>query len=183
MTDEKKGGQSALAALTAEVMQGKKTEARKLTPVAGEAGAAELPLPNDVGVFMSNEALHNHAKALRKFAVDAIAIADGIDVMVSGTYLGDSTDDKVVDLDAERKAREAEGDAKAFARDFEAKQKAAQEATFKHPDAEDHLLHPTAAEPPVTDWVCPDHGKPGIGKTSKAGRPYIGCPDCNKFER
>lgn len=182
-------GTSVLASLTAEVMATKtKASGARLTPVEGEKGALPLEmakLPNDVGVFMSNEALHDHAKQLRKFAGDAIAIADGLDGLLS-----ESSETKAkADPNAERKAKEAEGDAKAleratlsqtappeeaqtappetspeaFAAEFAAKAAAAQAATF------------------TTKWRCPTHAKPGVPKVSAKGRDFIGCPDCTQF--
>lgn len=47
-------------------------------------------------------------------------------------------------------------------------------------------LELAAANPaPVVggEWRCPIHDKPGIPKTSQAGREYIGCPDCHAFSR
>lgn len=184
----KEGRTSVLASLTAEVM-GEKTKAaaKTLTPVAGESTfpLERALIPNDTGVFMSNEALHDHAKNLRKFASDAIAIADGLDQLL----VEPSVDEKVVDLDAARKSKEAEGDAKAellkqmkaapievveaiaaeadkFAADYAAKQAAAQAATFSAKGG----------------WHCPVHNKPGVPKVSGKGRDFIGCPDCNQFQ-
>src|SRR4051812_17829855 len=105
-TKQTKDGATVLAKLTADVRSNKETHAKtakQLTPVAGETRPPALP--NDVGVFLSNEALHDHAKTLRKFAADAIAIADGLDEMLAGSYLGDSTGEKPVDLDAARKQK------------------------------------------------------------------------------
>jgi hypothetical protein len=191
-TAAKEGRTSVLASLTAEVM-GEKTKAAKatLTPVAGESTfpLERALIPNDTGTFMSNEGLHDHAKNLRKFASEAIAIADGLDAILQES----SSDEKVVDLDAARKAKEAEGDAKAeaakapkpvepepenngdgdpetsgFAADFAAKQAAAQAATFSAPTGK--------------GWHCPVHNKPGVPKVSGKGRDFIGCPDCNQFQ-
>ena len=176
MTDTK--GASVLASLTAEVMAEKKSEARKLTPVAGEVVPFPLEragIPNDTGIFMSNERMFEHAKQLRQFAADAIAIADGLDAM-----LATSSDPAETPSDpaAEVKSKEAAADAK-FAAKFEAQKAEAQAATFKEPS-------PTveAAGDTGSDWVCPTHDVPGIEKTSpKTGRTFIGCPDCNQFKR
>lgn len=54
-----------------------------------------------------------------------------------------------------------------------------------HGDAEDHLIHPTAAEPPPTGWVCPSHGKAETKTSARRNRQYQGCPEagCGEFER
>jgi hypothetical protein len=170
------GKPSVLASLTASVME-EKTKASKpsLTPVAGEGRALKPQLPNDTGLFMSNERLADHAKELRKFASEAIAIADGLDAM-----LNTEPEVKPVDLDAVRKEKEREADARAalaqptndFEADLAAKAEAAQAAVFK------------PASPKPGEWVCPAHGKAAIEKTSqRTGRTYLGCPDCNLFPR
>lgn len=177
MNAPKDGRTSVLAALTAEVMQDKKAAARKLTPVAGEKGAAPMAqatIPNDVGLFMSNERLHTHSQELRKFAEEAIAIADGLDAMLHES----SSTEKPIDLDAERRAREAEGDAKA------AEREAAAEPTESLAERMERLKAEAQAAtftPPEGAWTCPDHGK-AIDKPRKRGGTYRGCPDCNKFE-
>lgn len=166
------GRTSVLKQLTASVQTAsaeKQAAARKLTPVEGEAA-----LPNDVGVFMSNERLRDHAKELRRFAADALAIADGLDAMGGETTVTEAP----VDLDAVRKEKEREADEKAaepnFNADFKAKQVEAQAKVF-------------AADPAVASvdagWVCPDHGKSALKTSAKTNRQYIGCPDCNQFKR
>lgn len=189
MTAPKEGRTSVLATLTAEVMQDKKDAARKLTPVAGEAGAPVIP--NDTGIFMSNEALHTHAQQLRKFAADAIAISDGLDELVNEP----SETPVVVDLDAARKAKEAEGDARAKAREDEAEaaDEQAVEAEEKTDFAADFAAKAAAAQASVFkpeaaapgEWVCPVHGGPVTDRVSGKGRPYIGCHDltCTQFKR
>lgn len=180
-------GTSVLASLTATVMGEKVAAARpQLTPVAGEAHTPGLP--NDTGLFMSNERLRTHAAELRKFAGEAIAIADGLDAM-SG--LPDTVPETPVSLDAIRKEKEAEADAKAatqFDIEMAAKAAAAQAAVFTGPTVEEDVAavsmpNVPALPPEVDGWVCPLHGK-AITKTSnKSGREYRGCPDCNLFER
>ena len=166
---------SVLASLTAEIV-GEKTTAAKgagLTPLPGEGlplGAARIP--NDTGMFMSNEVLHDHAKQLRKFAADSIAIADGLDAL-----LAESSTEEVVapKVDPRFEGKDPEPEAEAteeptdFAKAFAEKSAAAQAAAFK-------------AEPVEDEWVCPDHGKAGVPKVSAKGRDFIGCPDCNKFK-
>ena len=196
-------GTSVLASLTAEVMATKtKASGAKLTPVVGEKGAPMemAKLPNDTGIFMSNEALHDHAKQLRKFAGDAIAIADGLDGLLS-----ESSETKAkADPNAERKAKEAEGDAKALERataertpDEEAAHIGAilsqtappEEAQTAPPEtspetfAAEFAAKAAAAQAATftTKWRCPTHAKPGVPKVSAKGLDFIGCPDCTQF--
>lgn len=198
------GKPSVLASLTAQVMttsDEKKKAARKLTPVEGET-AAEAPLwPTDLNVpgsgkgFMSHEAMRASAVDLRRHAASLIEIADALDI-----YTGDSTvpGGVVESIDEARKRKEAEGDAKAaeraaakaadpdteaFKADFEAKQKAAQEAVYGKPEA-DQPSEANEAEPERAVWKCPIHDKAGIEKKSpSSGRTFIGCPDCKAFAR
>lgn len=176
-------GTSVLASLTASVMAEKKTEARKLTPVEGEFKAPALP--NDVGIFFSNEQLLDHAKDLRRFAADAIAIADGLDQMVGGSSenpghktIADIEREKQRDKEREADERvaekvEAEDPSVAdFATKFAEKQKQAQEAVFAQ-----------QAEQVDLGWKCPEHGKATVKTSAKTQRQYVGCPDCNQFQR
>ena len=185
--------QNALDLMTAQIMGRKANAAVKLTAVSGEVQATHTQrMPNDVGVFMSNETLHEHAKALRKFAADAIAIADGIDKMLAAD-LDPSTDEKPVDLAAEKKKREREADAAALERaaiqteggdqaEFDQRlaelQADAEKATFKEPDA---IAIGTAEDQgeDIVGWLCPIHDKFEVRK-SRGGREYRGCPDCNE---
>lgn len=184
MTADK--GTSVLANLTAAVMSEKKTEARKLTPVAGEVAPAKPVMPNDVGVFMSNETLAQHRDALRKFAADAVAIAEGIDVMLGEpeavarkTKADEELEQKLAEKEADRKAADAKRD---FNAEFAAQQKAAQAAVFKPTVVPDVTEDVTPAEPDL-GWLCPEHGKAIIKTSAKTQRQFVGCPDCNQFKR
>lgn len=183
-------GTSVLSKLTAEVMAEKKTEVRKLTPVAGEAGTSltSPSLPNDIGVIFSNEQLREAMGALRRYSTMLTDVAEGIAV-----YVGDPVAverQKVRDTALEQKLAEKEADRQAAKRGeaadfnaaFKAKQEEAQAATFEA-DAEGEPDESPALLLPVDyGWVCPDHGK-AANKTSPQGRQYVGCPDCNKFKR
>lgn len=180
MTEVKEARTSVLAKLTSEVMADKKTAARRtLTPVEGET-APRATLPNDVGLFMSNERLHDHAKELRKFAEEAIAIADGLDAMLNEPSVPVVKADPI----AEKQAAERAADSK-FREEFERKQAEAQAAVFGKPEV---VPDPEPeAEDDADDgaWRCPDHGKAGVEKVSPKGRAYVGCPvdGCNHFTR
>lgn len=187
MTEVKEARTSVLAKLTSEVMADKKTAARRtLTPVEGET-APRATLPNDVGLFMSNERLHDHAKELRKFAEEAIAIADGLDAMLNETSV------PVVKADplAEKQAAERAADSK-FREEFERKQAEAQAAVFGRSPGdtsdEPDKGYGGGADPADADdgvWRCPDHGKAGVDRVSPKGRTYTGCPieTCTQFTR
>jgi hypothetical protein len=160
------------------VKEQKAAAAKGLTPTLDERPTVAA-LPNDVGVFMSNEALINHAKELRKFAADAIAIADGLDAMAASALLPASAPvpSEKESKAAAQKAIEAEGDEKAFARDYEAKMKAAQDATFTQPKEEPAKLSDDG-------WTCDEHGSDYTVKTSRSGtRVYRQCNQCKEFER
>lgn len=180
-------GTSVLAALTASVMAEKRAESRKLTPVAGETHVAAISeahlLPNDVGVFMSNERLHDHAKELRRFAANALAIADGIDVMLgSSSSLVEKADPLAEQKERERAADEKHADKEPvdFNAAFKAKQEAAQASVF--PDVVTTIDGSETREV-VPEWTCPVHHKSATKVSAKTNREYIGCPDCNQFKR
>jgi|GEM_PF-3295399 len=164
----------------------------KLTPVGLEASGTKpsLALPQDTGLFMSNEALHVHAQSLRAFSADAIAIAEGIDLMVAAA-VGKSVpvlDPKVVAA-AELKVAEKLSDEKAkgrdFAKDFAKLQAEAEAAVYTSSDAV--AEEPAAPAAPAGDgWVCPTHGADTIKQLrSRKGREYAACQTagCGQFER
>jgi len=177
MTAESKGA-SVLARLASEVMDGKKAEARKLTPVAGEAAPAVLPktqetFPNDFPQEVIEQKVGDLTRIINHLTEARDALAGLVDAPLP---------EKVVDLKAVQKAKEAAAD---FNADFRAKQEAAQAEVYKAAAAEGVI--------PVEDilplvggefgWTCPTHGK-AIEKTSqKTGRTFIGCPECNLFRR
>lgn len=193
---------SVLQDMTKDIMTTKATKASKLTPVAGESGmtvaAVAATLPNDVGVFMSNEALIDHAKALRKFAADAVTIADGLDAMAASNTLPPSApqvDEKAAKA-AAKKAAEQEGDRKAAASgtgpavhdngEFAARlarlQQEAQASVFTA--ADDGAEEPVAAK--TDGWSCPEHGPDFLTTINpRKGDPYLMCdvPDCEQYEK
>lgn len=177
---------SVLTDMRDSIKTQKQLAATGLTPTLDERAS----LPNDAGMLMSNEALINHARELRKFAADAIAIADALDLMASSSTLNPSApapDSKAAKADAQ-KEREQEGDRKAlereaaaaaedggFAADYAAKAKAAQDAAFTRSEEK-------ASE--VEGWVCDEHGADFTVKTSRSGtRTYRQCNQCKEFER
>lgn len=178
-------GSSVLASLTAEVMEAKKSAARKLTPVAGEAGApaapAPTPLPPTPAMFPNDqptEVVAQKAAELTRIIAHLTEARDALLVLVEKPL-----PHEVVDPAAEQKAKEAQGD---FNAKFRAQQEAAQEQVFVEPGgAAVALAEDMGVDEGETanGWTCPTHGK-SIEKTSeKTGRTFIGCPDCNQFAR
>lgn len=162
MTAETDKRTSVLATLTATVMAEKKAAA-KLTPVEGERPVTPVlpptnaPFPND----MPQEVVAQKVGELTRIIGHLTEARDAL-AALTATPVGE-----VVDLDAERKAREKEADARAAEPDFNAAYKAqqveAQAAAF-------------------SGWVCPDHHQVTVKQSRKTGRDYNGCPVCNKFE-
>jgi hypothetical protein len=179
-------GSSVLAALTAEVMAEKKSEARKLTPVEGEMAPAVLPkttesFPND----FPQEVIEQKVGELTRIIDHLTDARDAIARLVEAPI-----PEKVVDLKAEQKKREADAD---FNADFKAKQEAAQTAVFEPADVDvtrtivngETVVKEYDQTERNTDfgWVCPMHGKAVIKTSQKTGRTFVGCPDCNLFKR
>lgn len=190
MTAEKEGRTSALAALTAEVMADKKTAAKALTPVAGEAAPRVLPstpasFPND----MPQEVIEQKAGELTRIIDHLSEARDALLGLVE-----QAPPEKVVDLKAVKKAKEAEAD---FNADFKAKQESAQAAVFAAQQADAgggpvEVMEAAMAAAAVMEaamasaadeWTCPTHGKATTKRSNKTGREFIGCPDCNQFKR
>jgi len=171
---------SVLAKLTASVMEEKRTASRTLTPVAGEE-KPPLAFPSDLpGSFMSHEGMRESAKDIRRHAASLIVIADAIDALsgfdtVEGGRVGRSAAE--IQKEKEREADERVK-AKAVADVPEESAQPAPEESFA--DRQARLSEEAKAS--FFKWACPDHGK-AVRKVSGKGREYIGCPDCNQFER
>lgn len=179
-----------------------------LTPVGTERKAI---LPNDVpGVFMSNEALRDVAKDLRRQAQLLIDVADGIDELV-GTedpiFEGVGDGRKRTDIETRLEGSDPEplggyvtgqpqGQpvnpvVETFKAQFAAQTAAAQAATFKQPEvdlvAEAHRIFDVvdaSSGSPAPGWVCPEHGDANIADLkSGKGRKYRACGICKQFEK
>jgi len=171
---------SVLAKLTASVMEEKKAAARTLTPVAGEAGAPKpaLTFPSDMdGAFMSHESMAQSARDIRRHATSLIVIADAIDAL-SGidTAEGWRPPKSATEIKRE-KEHAADVRAKAVA---DGLVEGADE-TESFADRQTRLAAEAQAAV-FKGWTCPDHGK-AVEKVSGKGRAFLGCPDCNQFER
>ncbi len=206
MANDKSQGTSMLDSMASGFMATKVDKSRSLTPLRGEAVAVfEAGLPNDTGIFMSNEQLADHAKALRKFAADALLIAAGIDAM-TGPVFGKSDgpeappkanaalvrlagDDVVHNAKAAILAAMMDGaptdtdDPENFPAHFAAQQAAAQAATFKAPTPEEDAV---ANQQTIVDtnssvdvgkgWKCPTHGGFETKLSVRRNVNYRRCP-------
>lgn len=168
-------GTSILSKLTAEVMADKKAEVRKLTPVAGEAGADEArtalqgPFPVPVNFPWDRPHVMSEIATVRQameYIESGLKVIEGAFNAVPGPHY----DAPVKDDGSAQKAAERKADAD-FNASFKAKQEEAQAATFEAGDPESDF-----------GWKCPEHGK-AQNKISGKGRQFVGCPDCNQFKR
>lgn len=175
------GKTSVLAKLTAEVMAEKRTAAKALTPVEGEARPTTTGQPLPTGpldgkhktsfpfddpqtILIALSTARKHVDAIRS---ELDHVADGVKALET-LYGGGIKEDSAPDPKAAQKEREKEAD-ESFKERQERLAAEAQEAVFKPKEVSD-------------SWVCPDHGE-AIDKVSSKGRPFRGCPTCNKFER
>jgi hypothetical protein len=174
----------------------------KLTPVGLESSPTKpsQKLPDDIGPFMSNEAMHVAAKDLRKHAALLLEVAASIDDLtgLSSTVIFDPA----AIAAALKRQEEAEGDRKAreraakaapeplpeleaiveedFATRLDRLSTEAQVAVFANLD----IVTETVPRP--AGWACPDHGASTLKQLeSRKGRKYMACQTagCREFER
>lgn len=178
--------------MTAGITQRKAAKAGpKLTPVGTEASPIKPSIPNDTGVFMSNEELLSAARKLRDMGAQLqpmtdlfVNIADALDELTQQTSVPEVKVDKL----AEQKAIEAAADAKhaqpktseEFAEHLATISAEAKASTFTGPE-------PAAPSPVASDeWTCPDHGADNIKTLTKrpSGTTYRACmvEDCVESE-
>lgn len=186
---------SVLQDMTRGIMQTKATKASKLTPVAGESSttvaqvAAGIP---EVGnVFLTNEAVADIAKDLRKQAAILLDVAGGLDALTSlpskpavSEVVVKAREQALAEKAADEAAQQRDADeTDKFAASLAAKTEAAKAAVFANlDDGEDE--EPFASEAPADGWVCPDHGASTIQElTSRKGRVYRACTQCDEFEK
>lgn len=186
---------------------------RTLTPVAGEVASTDLkatttalgivsgPLPDVGAPFPFEHPTENIVTAIRAVRKQLSVIDEALVAVERIIYVPTPFDAEVdaqdrvlrerglmaesgINRPALAKAAEAAADAKAkdpaFADRFAHLKQEAEKATYK--DGETMAEESMRAQ--VTPgWLCPTHGK-SVKKTStKTGRPFTGCPDCNLFER
>ena len=184
MTTDTGARTSVLAKLTASVMEEKKQAARALTPVAGEhrpaPRAAVLPhtkalFPNDI----PQEVIEGKVAELSLIIEHLTEARDALMRVVEMPIAIEASDPDAVQKEVERAADET------FAARQDRLAAEAQAAVFSKPAKPAPLTAENSIDAdavvPVS-WLCPVHGK-AVGKTSSKGRAFIGCPDCNQFQR
>lgn len=162
-------GKSVLDSMAAGLMENKVKASVGLTPVRGEGRPLDPPVagvlprqtsatfPNDQPTEVVLQAVRGIRQQLK--AIEAALAA--IDELIA------TPDAPAPAPDPKQAEREADARAETFAERWDTLKEAAVASAF----------------PPVQNgWVCPDHGK-AVEKTSPAGRDYIGCPECKKFQR
>ena len=159
----------------------------KLTPVGAEASPtkpSQRGIPDVPEVFLTNEAVADIARDLRKQAATLVQVADALDAH-TGEQGSAPFEVKPGKVEQRLVGADPEVDPGNFAKDFAAKAKAAQAATFTAADAPE----PTKDSPaitPASGWTCPDHPSGTLMQlTSRSGRHYLSCVEqgCQKFER
>jgi len=190
-TDKTAATASVLDMMTAGIMSRKSQAAAKLTPVAGEvppihkASTVEAAYSGQAGAPFPFDDPQTTVLALQKARAEVMHVLDGIDALLALYGSKPAVRAVVEDTAAERKAKERAADARAAAA-------AAQEEPF------DERLERLTAEAqasvfakvtetvttaqPDAGWSCPKHGA-FVKRTSRLGREYRACSECNEFER
>ena len=185
----------------------------KLTPVKGEQVSAPIQagaIPDNVpGVFLAHEALVDVAQDLRRQAQLLLDVAGGLDVIIGApeavaqyTETQAETERKLIEREKDRRAADREkaaaGDGRAAAR-VEVETPLAQvvteaslaEFSTRLQELAEEAQVATFSAPPVATtaataagWVCPVHRGPAVRPaTSRKGRHYLVCAECDEFER
>jgi hypothetical protein len=174
----------------------------KLTPVGLESSPTKpsQKLPDDIGPFLSNEAMCMAAKDLRKHAALLLEVAASIDGLTG--LESEVTELASVTIAVAKKAEERAADEKARERaakaapeplpelgviveeDFTTRldrlSTEAQVAVFANLD----IVTETVPRP--AGWTCPDHGASTLKQLeSRKGRKYMACQTsgCREFEK
>lgn len=162
-----------------------------LTPVGVEAQPTKpsmVGIPDVPEVFLTNEAVADISRNLRRQAEQLVTVADALDKH-TGARPADAFEVKL-DKQAKRLVGKdpvdtaGSVDTKDFAADFAAKKAAAEASVYTSADAD---AEEPEAPTPATGWTCPDHGAQDLKQLTarRSGRTYISCvvPGCSKFER
>lgn len=158
----------------------------KLTPVGTEASGTKpsaARIPDVPTVFLTNEALHDVAKDLRRQAGLLIEVADGLDVMTAPVFPDLEEAGLLPKATKEAKRLEGKEPEVPFAETYATLVEKAKAATFTAADAPAEEPTPPA---PATGWACPQHGAESLATlTSRKGRVYTACTvkGCDHFER
>lgn len=190
---------SVLEDLTKGIMNPKADKAHRLTPVGGEATTtvAQLAagLPNDLGMLMSNESLHQAAIDLRAHAAVMLTVADAIDKLTGEAPFWTHPSEPEPGAKPTKAQKEAAKATYEKESDARVKAKASPEAVaaMMQPIITDITAlddgateEPEAPQPAATgDWTCPDHGATSLVKlTSRSKREYLACDvrGCDEFD-
>ena len=196
---------SVLQDMTKGILDTKATKAAKLTPVAGETTTTVAQMaagiPDIPQVFLTNEAVADVAKDLRRQAALLIEVADGLDILTATKTAVAPPDTTVEDTKAAEKAADEKArttgagtvltpEAQKLVDHMTELQASAQSATFASLDAgaeepSQPMGNESSADTGVapTGWVCPDHGGTVQQLTSRKGRVYMACTECDQFEK
>ena len=171
--------QNVLDQMTAGIMQQKANKSTKLTPVAGEAVSS---LPKTPAAFPNDQPQEVTEGIIRDIEIQIVRLQEVVTALRLLTGAVESTDEGPtltpvsatlkVDKEAEAKADENV----AFTANYARLQAEAQAAVFK--DA------PPTVAPLAKGWECPVHGGTSLQSlTSRKGRMYKACTQCEEFER
>jgi hypothetical protein len=186
--------------MTAGILQRKENKATQLTPVGMERGGsfatnphvvfpwdrpAEAVQQEIVGIRLQLERWKKQADEARDgiyrsagYIEDGLRqVESALEIPVGGPVIGTVT--KVDEAVAVQRAKDEAADK--WAKEYEAKARAAQEQVFVELD------DPPASTPVVAGeagWVCPKHGDEELRVLkSRKGRVYRTCMKCEEFER
>lgn len=187
---------SVLQDMTRDIMTTKATRASKLTAVAGESGMtvaqAAAAIPDVPEVFLTNEAVIDIARDLRKQAASLIAIADALDAHTGApserfdAKAHAISEQKAAEKAADLKHAKPDDGAEEFGDRMKRLMEEAQAATLTAADDDGTAEEPVAPDEPTTGWVCPDHGAKSLTTVNpRKGDPYIMCGvgDCEQYEK
>lgn len=165
------GTSSVLAAMTASIMKAKQGKGTTLTPVGPETAPvrvtilpdkAKASFPNDHPVESIRSALLTLRREVQHIleAIEAIeAVSGAVDPVPTAAEVTRTTEVLQAQSESEADARQREFDAA-----LAAKAAAAQAAAWPK------------------GWACPTHGGTTETRTSRKGRVYAACTQCQEFE-
>lgn len=153
----------------------------RLTPVGTEASPVKPSIPEVKEVFLTNEAVTDIAKDLRKQAQLLLNVAEGLDQLTGTVH-------ELPDVVADAKAEERAADKKAAEREElgERMKRLTDEAQAAVYAAADAVTEEPVAPKQTVGWECPKHpNDEPIRLTSRKGRSYLACDQvgCTQFEK
>jgi hypothetical protein len=179
------------------IMTRKASKASKLTPVAGETGmtvAQAASIPEVPEVFLTNEAVTDVARDLRRQAALLVEVADGLDILTT-TSTVKVPDEKKEAIGAKVVAEKAadariaaveEATGESFSDRMKRLTASAQASAFKAADDGGSENEADGDAEEASGWECPEHGDLNLTTlTPRKGEPYLMCGigDCEQFEQ